>query len=507
MCQQVDYAIDYIIKLNYTSSGRSAMILIRSLSFILFLFTCSFSQTTISGTVKDEATNAGLAKALVSLNSTWALVLTDQNGKFDFSTSAVKGKSNNRNIGSSDFFIHASGNIVSVSSQVRSGSLNVQVCDISGRRVPIHAVSASTNVRMVTFKTTDMADGLYLVICKAGLRQSIYRVQIIQGKALTFEFGRNQTATLANPMGKLTATSDILMVSKYGYYPKATPITGAPTNLSITLKKMPKDSIVPPGMKKIPAGTFMMGSTNGDAGETPVHQVTLSAFFMDSTEVTQADFVSLLKTKPWIGYDGVSGGQDSNSHPVWNIGWFDAVAYCNARSKRDGFDTVYSYKSLKGSLGNGCILDSTLTDYSKNGYRLPTESEWEYACRAGTTTDYYWGNQADSTINKYAWYRSNSGPTIRTLTTHRVALLLPNAFGLYDMSGNVWEYGNDYGDYPTIPQINPTIPLNARNKCIRGGCWTSFSGEIRSARRNIYDISINAGKFSFGGLRSMLPDK
>jgi formylglycine-generating enzyme required for sulfatase activity len=119
-------------------------------------------------------------------------------------------------------------------------------------------------------------------------------------------------------------------------------------------------------------------------------------------------------------------------------------------------------------------------DFSKNGYRLPTEAEWEYACRAGNVADYYWGNDTSKAGN-YAWYYGNSNQT-----THPVAAKLPNAFGLYDMSGNVWEWCNDWWDstYSSSSQINnPTGPTNGTYRIRRGGSWPCVARLLRLAYR------------------------
>lgn len=223
----------------------------------------------------------------------------------------------------------------------------------------------------------------------------------------------------------------------------------------------------PAQMKYIPGGTFQMGQA-GVPYAVPVHSVTVSSFYIDSTLVTQADYFTLMGVNP-SSYTGDS------KRPVEMSTWFDAVLYCNKRSLRDGKDTVYSYTSITGTPGNGCTSLAGITiNYSKNGYRLPTEAEYEFACRAGTTTPYYWGiDTSVSVMGNYAWYYLNSNNM-----THAVAGKLPNTFGLYDMSGNVFEVCNDWaGSYSSSVQTDPTGPSSGTVRIVRGGVFNYLPGE------------------------------
>jgi formylglycine-generating enzyme required for sulfatase activity len=191
-----------------------------------------------------------------------------------------------------------------------------------------------------------------------------------------------------------------------------------------------------PEMVKIEGGTFNMGSNNGGRDEKPVHSVKVNSFYMGKYELTNKEY-SL--------YDP-SHKNNGNNLPVVNISWKDAVNYCNWLSKKTG----------------------------KN-YRLPTEAEWEYACRAGTTTEYYWGNKIDG---DYCWYGKNSKWEV-----HPVGQKKPNVFGLYDISGNVSEWCNDWhGNYPS-GVINPTVPSTGIDRIIRGGSFESTADNCRSACR------------------------
>ncbi|MFW6254206.1 MAG: formylglycine-generating enzyme family protein [Chitinivibrionales bacterium] len=226
-----------------------------------------------------------------------------------------------------------------------------------------------------------------------------------------------------------------------------------------------------PAMVKIPAaGYFQMGEVGLDVAE-PVHRVEFTYdFWMDTTEVTQEDYIAVMGVNPsqFIG---------DLKRPVETVTWYDAVLYCNARSKRDGLDTVYTFTAITGVPGNGCSgLSDFACDFSKNGYRLPTEAEWEFACRAGTTTPYFFDTLA---IDSFTWYEGNSEST-----THPVGEKRPNPFGLYDITGNVWEWCHDiYATYTTDTQVDPRGPAAGTHRVMRGGCSVDPSLVSLSAYR------------------------
>jgi len=229
----------------------------------------------------------------------------------------------------------------------------------------------------------------------------------------------------------------------------------------------------PPSAVMIPAAgkSFLMGQT-GIA--EPVHSVTFFYnFYIDCTEVTQADYQALMGVNP--SYFSVD-----TMLPVEQVTWFDAVLYCNKRSLRDLLDTVYRYTSATVAAGKGCsALGGLVIDTSQKGYRLPTEAEWEYACRAGTTTKCFWGYDS-SAGESYAWLVDNSGGR-----AHAVATRQSNAWGLHDMAGNVWEWCNDwYGIYASGSQTNPQGNVTGNFRVQRGGSWTDDAASMRSANRS-----------------------
>jgi formylglycine-generating enzyme required for sulfatase activity len=255
--------------------------------------------------------------------------------------------------------------------------------------------------------------------------------------------------------------------------------SGSPTRPVTTLPAI--DTV------SIPAGTFPMGDTNSAIGmgdSTPVHSVTLGAFCISRTPVTQGQYAAVMGIDPAYFDSG-------SNWPVERVSWYDAALFCNALSKLAGKDTVYVYR-------HGTIDSTVVIDYTKNGYRLPTEAEYEYACRAGTTTDFYWGRNyppldfADTAAldSNAVWsfdsidismsisVTDSGNDTVPDTSfvainsTKRVGSRKPNALGLYDMSGNVWEWCNDWqGRYSDTGQTDPTGPATGGARVLRGGAW------------------------------------
>jgi formylglycine-generating enzyme required for sulfatase activity len=200
---------------------------------------------------------------------------------------------------------------------------------------------------------------------------------------------------------------------------------------------------------RIPAGKFMMGSPDPEEGRAfneTQHEVTLSKpFYMGVTEVTQAQYQAIMDTNP-SNFKG-------ETNPVEVVSWTEATEFCKK-----------------------------LTEKTRQAVRLPTEAEWEYACRAGTTTAFSFGD-ADSALGDYAWYGANSGDE-----THPVGQKKPNAWGLYDMHGNVMEWCADwYKDYPKGAVTDPQGPASGSGRVLRGGSWNDDPDFCRSAYRYPFD--------------------
>ncbi|MBP5531077.1 MAG: SUMF1/EgtB/PvdO family nonheme iron enzyme [Lentisphaeria bacterium] len=205
-------------------------------------------------------------------------------------------------------------------------------------------------------------------------------------------------------------------------------------------------------MVPIPGGSFTMGSANGGADEKP-HTVTVSPFLIDRCEVTQAEYAALTGTNP-AKFKG-------DTRPVECLRWHDAARFCNARSKKEGLKPCYNEETWE-------------CDFSADGYRLPTEAEWEYACRAGNTDALPKGD-----LKQYAWMRSNSQEK-----THPVGTLKPNAWGICDMYGNVAEWCNDWYAPELAGGNDPRGPETGEKKVLRGGSWKDRPKKISSSRRD-----------------------
>ncbi len=210
-------------------------------------------------------------------------------------------------------------------------------------------------------------------------------------------------------------------------------------------------------MLLIAGGRFQMGE-KGQVDAKP-HEVTVSAFLMDRTLVTQEQYEKVMGDNPsrWKG----------PKNPVEQVRWSDAVKYCNKRSELEGLRPCYDLKTWK-------------CDFEANGYRLPTEAGWEYACRAGTTTAYFFGDDP-SKLGDYAWFDKNSGGRPRPVGQKQA-----NAWGLCDICGNVWQWCNDFYKvdyYNDSAATDPKGPDAGQTKVVRGGAWRFSAERCRSAYR------------------------
>lgn len=273
---------------------------------------------------------------------------------------------------------------------------------------------------------------------------------------------------------------------------ESTMTTNAPENSEeseiVDSREIPEDFVL------IQGGSFAMGSPDTEpwrSEDETQHTVTVSDFYMSRFELTQQE------------YEEITGSNPSNfsgeNLPVENVSWLDAVAYCNARSEKEGLTPVYTIDGQNVSW-----------DRSANGYRLPTEAEWEYACRAGSDTPFYMENSPSAEdANYYGHYpyeiednyfsqgNLEVQPGQYRQTTVSVDSFAENPYGLYNMHGNVSEWVWDYyGAYSTEEQRDPTGPETGFLRVYRGGGWNDFAKNMRSAYRAT--LEQNKGSFNIG---------
>ena len=211
-------------------------------------------------------------------------------------------------------------------------------------------------------------------------------------------------------------------------------------------------------MVKIKAGSFIMGSPGSESGKDSKekqHRVTLTrGFWLGKYEVTQGQWKAVMETNP-------SSNKEGDNYPVEQVSWHDAKKFCAKLNKQ-----------YAGKLPQGYRFD------------LPTEAQWEYACRAGTIALLNNAKNVTSemgvcpNVDAVGWYRENS-----SRTTHDHGRKRPNTWGLYDMHGNVWEWCNDWHGNYSGDATDPTGPSNGSKRIIRGGSWRSLAGDCTSARR------------------------
>jgi len=229
---------------------------------------------------------------------------------------------------------------------------------------------------------------------------------------------------------------------------------------------------IPENFVLVEGGSFQMGKPDGNQTERPTHTVTLKSFYMCKYEVTQREWYEVMGTtirqqRDITDKTGDILGEGDN-YPMYFVNWYEAVDYCNKRSIKEGLTPAYR--------GSG---DYITCDWSANGYRLPTEAEWEFAAKGGTKdyiiTEYSGSNNVDAV----AWHKNNSG-----LRAHPVGMKAANSLGIHDMSGNVHEWCWDWsGNYSDNSQTEPKGASSGTYRICRGGDWYNTAFSASSSRR------------------------
>ncbi len=266
-------------------------------------------------------------------------------------------------------------------------------------------------------------------------------------------------------------------------------------------------------MIKVSAGKYMMGSDNSLEVNLPKHEVYIDSFYIDKYETTQAEYTALMKENPTETKKKKTSQEPpylenasiGSNYPVSRVSWTDAAKYCNARSIKEKLEPCYDESTW-------------VCDFSKNGYRLPTEAEWEYACRAGATTTYYFGNDSNNII-EYANYWPDAAKYHEAMGDTGIwekplpALLpvgqkKPNGWGLYDMLGNVREWCNDWYDekyYSRSPEKNPRGPEKGEFKITRGSGY--IDNGARCFDREAMELDLQWACVGFRCVRNCPPDE
>ena len=284
-------------------------------------------------------------------------------------------------------------------------------------------------------------------------------------------------------------------------------------------------------MVLIPAGEFVMGATTNMghesyADDVPQHTVYISAFYMDKYEVTSNLWREVFTWATNKGYSfGTVGIGKASDHPVHSVDWYDAIAWCNARSQRDGFTPCYT--NADGSVYTNSTSTSILAggcNWSADGYRLPTEAEWEKAARGGEANRRFPWNDANSIqhvranyYSDYSFFSYDTNPTIGYHPNYNfgsapnsspVGSFSPNGYGLYDMAGNVSEWCWDKyssGYYSSSPSSDPQGPalVSVDFRVLRGGSWNSYAPLTMVANRYSNYPYIEDAEFGFRCVRGL----
>jgi formylglycine-generating enzyme required for sulfatase activity len=289
------------------------------------------------------------------------------------------------------------------------------------------------------------------------------------------------------------------------------------------------DRCAPLGMNYLPPATFVMGSPIGEVGRSTIeeqHTVTISrGLYIGQTEVTQAQWKALSGGINPSYFQSTTGTAPSTANandtgPVEQIDWYSAVAFANAKSAADGLTACYSLINCddpidgwKDGIHAGCN-DATFAGVPCTGYRLPTESESQYAARGGTTTATFGGDLSGDSgcvtvsgagsvlpgtpLSDLAWHNCNAGGR-----THQVAAKVANGFGLYDVLGNAWEWTGDWsGNYPVSGASDPTGPATGTGRVLSGCSWNGTAACTRSAIRGNYDSNARVWDVGFRLVRT-----
>jgi len=277
------------------------------------------------------------------------------------------------------------------------------------------------------------------------------------------------------------------------------------------------NTAAPEGMVWVPAGSFTMGPDiwsiyYGGNGEETVEVTFSKGFYIGKYLVTQDLYETVMETNPSYFHGGAGRepeeGEVQGKRPVEQVNWYHAIAFCNRLSILEGLTPVYSVEGISNTnagawlhtevpTSNNATWNAVTADWTTNGYRLPTDAQWEFAARGGNSSEGYTYSGSND-VGEVAWYSANSGSK-----THEVGKKAPNELGIYDMSGNLWEWCWDrYENYPSGPVTDYTGAVSGSFRVIRGGSWYD-SAELAQSVGRIYDSP--DGRDSTLGFRLVRP--
>jgi formylglycine-generating enzyme required for sulfatase activity len=451
------------------------------LSCVICLSVCLSQPVSISGTVTEFAGGDGLAGAAVALANGGLETETNSNGGFVLTGEITSSKYGFSKKSPSDLRAGIKNSLLSF--QIfNKEHVTIKMYSLKGREIFKTSGEYETGRNMVALPCP--ASGFYIINIDVSGNSHIMKTAMSVGT----ETSSINTPAITNITALKEADdfTDTLIITSEGYGKvKVILFETEKTDLDI---KMVKDDVtpwVPSGameregsMVKIKAAGygFMMGQTLYNA---PVHHVSFTRdFWMDTIETKQKNFIAITGKSS-------STFNDDPEKPVDAVTWYDAVRYCNALSAEDGYDLVYDTIAWR-------------PDYTKNGYRLPSEAEWEYACRAGTVTDFWWGKNIDGypktladsiEIDSHAVWKRNSedmfGINDDAYGPHIGGSTIPNSYGLYDMIGNVNEFSNDWlAEYSAEAITDAYGASSGVSKAIRGGAYIDKTIALRSAYRS-----------------------
>ncbi len=474
-------------------------------------------KITISGTVVDSS-NKPVPNAWVSVCPQLVLDTTDESGMLNTGGSINTGvsvplyrqKISGISLTGNRLMIASSGNV----------SINVTLFNVNGQKLFSSSIG-NLNDGSSKIRLPDLPAASRLIKVEVGTSTAVFRRAFLNDSRnlIVQKAGAYSGNSVAAVKSYPPLFKDTLVAFADGYHTGYAAVAeGTTSGAKIVLKPSnpwkpsgPQDIERQGGMVKIKAKgrSFSMGQpimVTDDIlliswqDEVPSHPVNFFYdFWMDTTEVTQKQYTEVMsaaypnfQSPEWKPTYGVG-----DNIPAYSMSLGDAILYCNARSKAETLDTVYSYNKITGEPGSHCELGGLRCNYYKNGYRLPTEAEWEYACRAGTVTDFYWNKNyvnyplspADTAeISMYALWVVNSNKSSDDpgyAVKKGVASGKPNNYGLYDMVGGLLEYtipGELYYSYEAVEDPKP-LPTDEVYPVLRGGNWGNDAVNLRSSCR------------------------